>query len=69
MRYEVGDLVEVVRSIDVDQIGNAIIPITDEYVGEIGLITTCNEEHNFYIVALQNIETWIQVYEEEIEAL
>lgn len=67
MKYEVGDLVEVTRSIDVDQVGNAIIPITDLYIGEVGLITTCNEEHNFYIVMLQNIEIGIQVYEEEIE--
>jgi hypothetical protein len=69
MRYKVGDLVEVARSIDVDQIGNAIIPITDQYIGELGLITAYNEERNFYIVMLQKIETWIQVYEEEIEAL
>ena len=66
MKFEPGQLVEIVATVDQAPDGTAVQTLMDQYIGQLALIISYNEKSCIYNVLVGNDEETLEVYEEEI---
>lgn len=67
MKYKVGDLIKIVKTIDTDSFGRSCQKLEDRYIGMIGLIVSLSKHSDYYNVLIGNEEEETELYEEEVE--
>ena len=67
MKYKVGDLIRIVKTVDVDTFGRATQKLEQRYIGMIGLIESISEHSDYYNVLIGDEQETTELYEEEVE--
>lgn len=67
MKYKVGDLVKIVKTIDKDPFGVHCQKLEEKYIGMIGLVHSISERNDLYNVLVGNEKETTELYEEEVE--
>ena len=67
MKYKVGDLIRIVRTVDIDTFGRPCQKLEEKYIGMIGLIESISIHSDYYNVLIGNEKETTELYEEEVE--
>lgn len=69
MKYKVGDLIRIVRTVEVDTFGRPAQKLEERYIGMVGLIVSLSKYSDYYNVLIGNEEEETELYEEEVELI
>ncbi len=67
MKYKVGDLIRIVRTVDIDTFGRVTQKLEQKYIGMVGLIESISIHSDYYNVLIGDEKETTEVYEEEVE--
>ena len=67
MKFKPGELVKITRSINVEPVAKLEIDTIEEYIGCLGIVVRYNKKGSYYDILIQNVDDYVDVYEEEIE--
>lgn len=69
MKFKPGQLVEIIGTIDTDPRGCYVQTLSQEYIGQLGLIISLNKKNMLYNVLVSSNEETIEVYEQEVKLI
>lgn len=67
MKYDVGDLVEIIKSLCSDPKDHTEVFGIEHLIGSLGIVTQKNESKKVYHLFVDETEQNITVYEEDLE--
>lgn len=69
MKYNPGQLVEIIGTIDTDPRGCCVQTLSEEYIGKLGLVISYNKSTFIYHVMIAGEEDTLEVYEQEVKLI
>lgn len=67
MKYSLGQLIEIIGTVDIAPDGTSVQALSPEYIGKLALIVSYNSKNLLYNVLVGNEQETLEVYEEEVK--